>query len=287
MVNRTQFRRLFEPGQIGQMQLKNRIVMPPMGTGYAEEFVGKAVKDKRSQVVIATKFASPMGEGPNERGGSRYYIMKAVESSLRRLQTDYIDLYQMHRPDPTTPIEETLRALDDLVRAGKVRYIGCSNFAAWQLCEALWTSKIDNLVSFVTVQPQYNLLNRQVEQELAPCCQAYGIGIIPYSPLASGFLTGKYHRGEEVPAGTRLATAPAMQSRVLTGDNFDRLAQLEAFATVRGHSVGELAIAWLLSHPWLSTVIAGATRTEQVSANVTAAEWKLTAQEMAELDQSA
>ena len=257
------------------------------GRGQSEEFVGKAVKDKRSQVIIATKFASPMGEGPNDRGGSRYYIVKAVEASLRRLQTEYIDLYQMHRADPATPIEETLRALDDLVRAGKVRYIGCSNFAAWQLCEALWTSEVNNLESFVTVQPQYNLLNRSIEQELAPCCQAYGVGVIPYSPLASGFLTGKYRRGEEVPAGTRLGSNPAMQSRVLTDGNFDMLAKLEAFAAERGHSMGELAIAWLLSRPWLSTVIAGATKIEQVSANVAAAEWKLSAEEVAELDQIA
>lgn len=257
------------------------------GRGQSEEFVGKAVKDKRSQVIIATKFASPMGDSPNDRGGSRYYIMKAVEASLSRLQTDYIDLYQMHRADPTTPIEETLRALDALVRAGKVRYVGCSNFAAWQLCEALWTSKVNSLESFVTVQPQYNLLNRSIEQELAPCCQAYGIGVIPYSPLASGFLTGKYHRGGEVPAGTRLASNPAMQGRVLTGSNFHVLERVETFAAERGHSVGELAIAWLLSRPWLSSVIAGATKTEQVSANIAAADWKLTAEEVAELDQMA
>jgi len=144
--------------------------------------VGKAVKDKRSQVIIATKFGMKMGEGTNEIGGSRYYIMKAVDASLERLQTDYIDLYQMHFPDETTPIEETLSALDDLVKNGKVRYIGCSNFSSWQLCEALWTSRIKNLNSFVTIQPQYSLINRQVENELVPCCQQYGIGVIQYSP---------------------------------------------------------------------------------------------------------
>jgi len=252
--------------------------------GHSEEFVGKAVKDKRSQVVIATKFANPMAEGPNERGGSRYYIMKAVEASLKRLQTDYIDLYQMHLTDPTTPIEETLRALDDLVKAGKVRYIGCSNFAAWQLCEALWTSRANNLNSFVTVQPQYNLLDRRIERELVPCCQAYDIGVIPYSPLASGFLTGKYRKGEELPADARLsAPNPAFQ-RIFTDANWDKLAKLEAFATGHGHTMGELAIAWLLSKPYISTVIAGARKTEQVSANVAAGEWKLTAEETAEVD---
>lgn len=255
------------------------------GRGQSEEFVGKAVRSKRSQVIIATKFGFAMGNGPNDQGGSRYYIKKAVEASLKRLQTDYIDLYQMHTPDATTPIEETLRTLDDLVREGKVRYIGCSNFAGWQLCEALWTSKVNSLESFVTVQPQYNLLNRRIEQELVPCCQAYGVGVIPYSPLASGFLTGKYRRGEDAPAGTRLATRPRMQSRLLTDHNFDLLAKLEAFAAERGHNVGELAIAWLLSHPWLSTVIAGAIKVEQVSANVAAAAWRLTVEEIAELDQ--
>jgi len=257
------------------------------GRGQSEEFIGKAVKSKRAQVLLATKFGNPMGAGPNERGGSRHYIMQAVEASLKRLQTDYIDLYQMHIWDSTTPIEETLRALDDLVRAGKVRYIGCSNYAAWQLCEALWTSDVNNLESFVTVQPQYNLLNRSIEQELVPCCQAYGVGVIPFSPLASGFLTGKYRRGEEAPAGTRLASNPMMQSRVLTDRNFDQLAKLEAFAVQRGHGMGELAIAWLLSHPWLSTVIAGATNAEQVSANVAAGEWKLTAEEAAAVNQIA
>jgi len=252
--------------------------------GHSEEFVGKAVKDKRSQVIIATKFANPMGEGPNDRGGSRHYVMKAVDASLRRLQTDYIDLYQMHLPDATTPIEETLRALDDIVRAGKVRYIGCSNFAAWQLCEALWTSKINNLHSFVTVQPMYNLLARQIERELVPCCQAYDIGVIPYSPLANGFLTGKYRQGEEPPPDGRLSAPNPYFRRIFTDANWDKLAKLEAFAAERGHTVGELAIAWLLAKPWISTVIAGARKIEQVSANVAAGEWKLTTEEVAEVD---
>lgn len=247
--------------------------------GHSEEFVGKAVKDKRSQVIIATKFASPMGDGPNERGGSRYYIMKAVDASLRRLQTDYIDLYQMHMPDPTTPIEETLRALDDLVRAGKVRYIGCSNFAAWQLGEALWTSRVNNLQSFVSVQPRYNIFDRRIEAELIPCCQAYGIGVIPYSPLAGGFLTGKYRQGEAPPEG-RLSGQMPLQSGLFSEANWSKLAKLEAFATERGHTMLELAIAWLLAKPCLSTVIAGARKIEQVSANVAAGEWKLTAEEV-------
>ena len=251
--------------------------------GHSEEFVGKAIKSKRSQVIIATKFGAPMGDGPNERGGSRYYIMKALDASLKRLQTDYIDLYQIHFPDPTTPIEETLRALEDLVRAGKVRYIGCSNFAAWQLCEALWTSRANNLQSFVTVQPRYNLLDRRIETELVPCCQAYGIGVIPYSPLAGGLLTGKYRQGEEPPEG-RLSGQMPQSTGLFSEANWNKLAKWEAFATEHGHTMGELAIAWLLSKPWLSTVIAGARKIEQVSANIAAAEWKLTAEEVAEVE---
>ena len=147
--------------------------------GRSEEYMGRTLKGRRTEVLIATKFATPMGEGVNDRGGSRWYMMRAVEASLKRLKTDYIDLYQMHKPDPTTPIEETLRGLDDLVKAGKVRYIGCSNFAGWELSEALWTSRANNLNSFVTVQPKYNLFERQIEQELVPCCKAHGVGVVP------------------------------------------------------------------------------------------------------------
>jgi aryl-alcohol dehydrogenase-like predicted oxidoreductase len=210
--------------------------------------------------------------------------LKAIDASLRRLQTDYIDLYQIHTPDVTTPIEETLRALDDLVRAGKVRYIGCSNFAAWQLGEALWTSEVNNLHSFVTVQPEYSLLARQIETELVPCCQAYNIGVIPWGPLAGGFLTGKYRQGEKAPSDARLSRPMSLYGDIFAEANWNKLAKLEAFATERGHSVGELAIAWLLAKPWISTIIAGARTLEQVSANVTAAEWKLTAEEVAEVD---
>ncbi len=253
------------------------------GRGQSEEFIGKVVKGKRSQVFIATKFRTAMGEGPNEGGGSRHHIMSAVDASLRRLNTDHIDLYQIHSPDSTTPIEETLRALDDLVHAGKVRYIGCSNFAAWQLCEALWISKVNNLHSFVTEQPQYNLIDRHIEQDLVPCCQTYGIGVIPYYPLAAGFLTGKYRRGEAPPAGSRFNSEPSYL-QILSDANFDKLDKLQTFASQRGHSITELAIAWLLSHPWVSTVISGATKIEQVSANVAAVEWKLTANEVAQLE---
>ena len=252
--------------------------------GRSEEIVGKAIKRKRLQVIIATKFGYPRDVGPNEQGGSRNYIMKAVDSSLRRLNTDYIDLYYIHFADTETPIEETLRALDDLVRAGKVRYIGCSNFNAWQLCEAMWTSKLYNLESFVAVQPRYNLLDRSIEREMVPCCQAYGVGVIPWGPLASGFLTGKYRRGQEIPADVRLANPMSIYADILNDANFDKLAKLEAFAEKCGHSVGELAIAWLLSHPWLGSVIAGAMNIEQLSANTAAVSWKLTPEDTVQLD---
>lgn len=252
--------------------------------GRSEEFIGKALKGRRSQVIIATKFFLPMGEGPNDRGGSRYYIIRAVEASLRRLQTDYIDLYQMHRPDATTPLEETLRALDDLVRAGKVRYIGCSNYAAWQLSDALWTSSVNHLSAFLTVQSRYNVLERQIEAELVPCCQAHNVGVIPWGPLAGGFLTGKYRKGEKSPEDGRLSKPNALYSGVLNEANWSKLAKLEAFATERGHTVGELAIAWLLSKPYVSTVIAGAKKPEQVSANIAAGKWKLTIEEAAKAD---
>ncbi len=252
--------------------------------GGSEEFIGKAIKGKRSQLIIATKFGRKMGEGPNDRGGSRYYIMRAVEASLKRLQTDYIDLYQMHEPDPGTSMEETLRALDDLVKAGKVRYIGTSNFPAWQICEALGISRMFNLHSFVTEQPLYNLLNRKIESELVPFAASHNIGIIPWGPLAGGFLTGKYRKGEKIPSEYRLASGIGIYGKLFTDSNWDKLSKLEKFATERGHSVGELAIAWLLAKPWVTTVIAGARDVDQVPANVVASQWKLTAKEVAEVD---
>jgi aryl-alcohol dehydrogenase-like predicted oxidoreductase len=252
--------------------------------GNSEDYIGKAIQGKRNQLIIATKFCRRMGEGPNNSGGSRYYIMRAVEASLRRLQTDYIDLYQMHSPDPETPIEETLRALDDLIRSGKVRYIGTSNFAAWQICEALGISKMNNLHSFITEQSLYNLLNRQIEKELVPFAMDHHIGIIPWGPLAGGFLTGKYRKGENVPSDYRLASGIAIYGKLFTDSNWNKLARLTQFAVERGHSIGELAVAWLLSKPWVPTVIAGAHTVEQLQPNISASQWKLAAQEVAEVD---
>lgn len=253
--------------------------------GKSEEIVGKAVKGRRTQVTIASKFGHSMSVSPEQQGGSRSYVIKAIDASLKRLNTDYIDLYYLHQPDSQTPIQETLRALDDLVRAGKVRYIGCSNFAAWQLCEAMWTSRVGNLEPFIAVQSKYNLLDRSIEPEVVPCCQAYGVGVIPWGPLSSGFLTGKYRRGQAAPAGTRLANPMPYHAGIISEANFDKLEKFEAFASERGHSVGELALAWLLSHPWLSSVIAGATSKEQLSANIAAADWKLTQEDIEQLNE--
>jgi aryl-alcohol dehydrogenase-like predicted oxidoreductase len=232
-------------------------------------------------VIVASKFAAPMGEGPFMRGASRRYIMNAVEASLRRLNTDYIDLYQVHVPDTQTPLEETMRALDDMVRDGKVRYIGCSNYAAWQVCEALWTSKSKGLAPFVSVQPHYSIMERRVEAELVPFCKEYGIGILPYFPLASGFLTGKYKRNQPAPEGTRLSEG---DRGMFSDANFDMLEKLESFSAERGRTVLELAFAWLLANPDVSSVIAGATKAEQVVSNSKAVGWDLTAEDMAEVD---
>jgi aryl-alcohol dehydrogenase-like predicted oxidoreductase len=254
------------------------------GGGLSEEYLGKALKDHRREVVIATKFAGPMGEGSRRGGASRRYVFDAIEASLGRLDTDYIDLYQIHFPDALTPIEETLRALDDLVQQGKVRYIGCSNFAAWQVVEAQWITRTEHLSPLISAQNEYNLLDRRIERELVPACAAYGMGILPYFPLASGFLTGKYRPGQPPPEGTRLASAGRMGESVLTEQNYDVLVQLEGFAASRGHTILELAVGWLASQPNVVSIIAGATKPEQVEQNVRAAEWRLTAEELKDLD---
>ncbi|MGD0006831.1 MAG: aldo/keto reductase [Anaerolineaceae bacterium] len=251
--------------------------------GRSEEIIGKAIKGKRDQVIIATKFGHRASLTPRDLGGSRSYIVRAVEQNLNRLETDYIDLYYLHYVDTETPIEETLRALNDLIHSGKVRYIACSNFAAWQLCEALLSAKIHNLESFIAIQMRYNMLDRSVECEIAPCCEKYGVGLIPWGPLAGGFLTGKYHRREKPTAG-RLASGIQIYGNVLAEPNFDKIDQLGAFAKERGHSVSELAIAWLLSHKWLGSVIAGATSPQQLSANAAASSWKLTAEDVTQVE---
>jgi aryl-alcohol dehydrogenase-like predicted oxidoreductase len=253
------------------------------GRGRSEEMMGVALKGKRHQVVLATKFASPMGDTPDKRGGSRRYIMEAVEASLKRLQTDYIDLYQMHQPDADTPIEETLSALDDLVTQGKVRYIGNSNFTGWMIADADWTSKNERYARFVSAQNNYSLLERRVEHEVTPACAKFGLGMLPYFPLASGMLTGKYKRNEAPAEGTRMAAWGPRAQAALSDKNFDKVEALEGWAAERGHNLLELAFAWLLGHQVVSSVIAGATRPEQVKANAATAAWKLTPQEVAEV----
>ncbi len=254
------------------------------GRGTSEEFLGEALKGQRQNVIIATKFGSAMGEGPYDQGASRRHIMDSIEGSLRRLGTDYIDLYQQHWLDPATPIEETLRALDDVVRQGKVRYVGCSNFAAWHVVEAQWIARSEHLTPFVSAQNEYNLLNRSVEPELVPACNAYGLGILPYYPLASGLLTGKYLPNTEAPQGSRLTGR--MGARFLTEANFATVNKLESFAQSRGRSLLDLALGWLASQPHVASVIAGATKPEQVEQNVAAAEWRLTTGELTELDET-
>ena len=256
------------------------------GGGRSEEYLGRALGSRREDVLIATKFAMPVGEGPFTRGGSRHYIEKAVARTLRRLGTDYIDVYQMHQPDLQTPIAETLEALSDLVHRGVVRYIGHSNFTGWQIADADWTARSRGLERFVSAQNEWSLLERKVEAEIMPACREFGLGQLPFFPLASGFLTGKYRRGKDLPAGTRLAAwAQAMPARIdaITADaNFDKLDGLTSFAEERGHTVLELALSWLASDPAVSSVIAGATRPEQIEANVAATlAWELTAEDFA------
>ena len=250
--------------------------------GISEEYLGKALAGRRQEVVIGTKVRHRMGELPNDEGLSRKHIMDAVEGSLRRLGTDYIDLYQMHRPDPSTPMGETLRALDDLVQAGKVRYVGCSNFAAWQVCEALWEAERQGLAPLISVQPRYNIFDRGIERELVPVCRRYGIGIIPYSPLDGGILTGKYTSGALPPAHSRAGRSAGMRA-LLTDDRLERVERLAGWARERGHTVGELALAWLLAHSEVSTVIAGASSVAQIEANVAAVGWRLTGQDLREI----
>ncbi len=253
------------------------------GGAQSEVMLGKALGDRRQGVVVATKFGMAMTGAPYQRGGSRRWIMQAVDDSLRRLGTDYIDLYQMHQPDLDAPLEETLRALDDVVRAGKVRYIGNSNYAGWQIADADWTAKAGGFSRFVSAQNLYSLLERGIENEVLPACDRFGLGQLPYFPLASGLLTGKYQRGAPAPEGTRLAAWGSHGAKSLSDRNFDKIEALSAYAEAHGHTILDLAFAWLLANPVVSSVIAGATRPEQVKANAAAGAWSLTPQEAAEV----
>jgi aryl-alcohol dehydrogenase-like predicted oxidoreductase len=256
--------------------------------GASEQRLGEILQGKRDDVLIATKFGSDVHRLGLDNGadwgarGSRRYIRRAVESSLRRLRTEWIDLYQIHRPDPKTPIEETLSALDDLVHEGKVRYLGHSNFTGWQTADAEWTARTRNLERFISAQNRYSLLERSVEAALVPALERYGIGLIPFFPLASGLLTGKYRRGEAPPEGSRIKTWG--REAMLTDGTFDVLEKLEAFAAEHAITLLDVALGGLAAQPTVSSVIAGATSPEQVVANVKAVQWRPTTDDLAEID---
>lgn len=240
------------------------------GNGASEEIVGRALKGIRHTIVLATKVFGQAGKGVNDRGLSRYHIMQAVEDSLRRLQTDHIDLYQVHRWDADTPIEETMRALDDLVSQGKVRYLGCSNFAGWQLMKSLWVSDKHGYARFDCVQPPYSLVRRDIEHELLPVCHDQRIGVIPYSPLAGGFLSGKYRRGGEIPKGTRFDVAKFYQDVYMQERSWRVLDGLKAYAEKRGLPKEQLAIAWVAAQPVVTAPIIGARTIEQLEQGLAA-----------------
>ncbi|OJF11405.1 aldo/keto reductase [Couchioplanes caeruleus] len=254
--------------------------------GSSEECLGAALKGRRDEIVLATKFGMDMeGINGNDWGAraSRRYIVRAVEASLRRLGTDYIDLYQLHEPDEATPIDETLSALDDLVRGGKVRYLGNSNFAGWQIADADWTARTAGWTPFVSAQNQYSLLHREVETEVVPACEQFGLGLLPFFPLDSGLLSGKYQRGQQPPEGTRLSLE--RYRRWLDGADWDTIEALTAYGKERDRSLLDVAIAGLAARPAVTSVIAGATTPEQVRANAAAGAWQLTVEDVAALDE--
>jgi aryl-alcohol dehydrogenase-like predicted oxidoreductase len=259
------------------------------GQGGSETAMGQILGACRKDIVLATKFGIQMDKEGVKKGASRRYIMSAVEDSLKRLHTDWIDLYQLHTPDPLTPMDETLRALDDLVTSGKVRYIGCSNVPAWGVADAAWIAKTRGFNGFISAQDEYSLVVRKVEAELKPAAEAYGLGILPYFPLASGLLTGKYKSGAPLPEGTRLTNAKGQGyfDHYLSDKNLEIAGKLGEFAEARGHTLLELAFSWLLAQPIVPSVIAGATKPAQIEANAKAGDWALTAEDLAEIDKIA
>jgi aryl-alcohol dehydrogenase-like predicted oxidoreductase len=259
------------------------------GGSLSEKYLGRALGKRRQDVVVVSKFGLPMLEGHGAREdvnrGSRRYVVSACEASLKRLGSDYIDLYLLHSPDAKTPIGETLDAMSRLVDQGKVRYIGCSNLSGWQIADADWQAQADGNQRFIAAQNEWSLLERDIEAEVVPACEHFGLGIMPFFPLASGLLTGKYKRGKKPAKGTRLAADDNYYRSLLSDAHFDRAEALEAWAAERGHSLLELALAWLASRPVVSTVIAGATKAKQIKSNVAAINgWTLDADEMAAVD---
>jgi aryl-alcohol dehydrogenase-like predicted oxidoreductase len=251
--------------------------------GGSETLLGKVLGDRRKDVILATKFGSAMNEGAR-RDASRRYIMQAVEASLARLGTDWIDVYYLHWPDPLTPMEETLRALDDLVHSGKVRYIGACNLAAWQMVDAQWMARELGTHRFICAQNEYSLVERAPEAELLPALHAHGLSLVPYFPLASGLLTGKYRRDKEAPKDSRFAQWKQLGDLYQSEAHWNRVEKIEAWCSDHGHSLLELAFAWLLARPEVASVIAGATRPEQIQGNARAVEWQMDAAQRVEVD---
>ena len=245
------------------------------GAGESERLLGKALKGRRRGAVVATKFFNPMGPGPNDSGMSRVHIMDAIEESLGRLQTDYVDLYYIHHVDTQTPVEEMLRAMDDLVHQGKVRYIACSNYQAWRLCDALWVSESKGLARFECFQPQYSLVVRDIEQELVPLCREKGLGVVVWSPMGGGFLTGKYRPGERSLAGTRSEEAWAYPQRYFAQNADETLETLLTVCQELGREPSQVAVRWVVEQPAVTSAIVGARNTEQLRTNLGAAEWRL------------
>jgi 1-deoxyxylulose-5-phosphate synthase len=251
-------------------------------SGRSEEKLGVALKGRWEHFVVGTKFSFTMGQGPNDKGGSRYHMMNAIDASLRRLQTDHVDIYHLHGWDESTPIEETLRGLDDLARAGKVRYIGASQFAAWQLAYANLLAEVRGWLPFAAVQSHYHMLERGAEHEMLPYCRAHHVGLIPFFPLAGGFLTGKYKRRQPAPKGSRGESSDYVQ-QYMTDANYAKIEKWTEWAEAHGRGMNELAHAWLLAHPEVCSVISGATKLEQMLSNAKAGDWSLSAEELKEL----
>ncbi len=251
--------------------------------GVSEEYIGRALEGHRHEMLIGTKFGSMRNYGPNSFGGGRKFVMDSVEGSLKRLRTDYIDLYMIHRPDPRLPIEETLRAMDDIVRQGKALYIGVCNFEAWRMVDAVWTSKHGGMSPIISSQFEYSMLHRGAEAEMLPACRKHGVGVMPYLPLAAGFLTGKVDVSGVAPEGSRLALDAGQSERWITDSNMQTISALQDWARERGKTLVDLAFAWLLADPIVGTVIAGASSPEQIAQNSAASNWQLTEEERDEV----
>ncbi len=254
------------------------------GGGKSEDFIGQCLGARRKDVVLATKFAKPMADNPAERRGTRTYILSAVEASLRRLRTDWIDLLYMHEPDPGTPIEETLRATEELTKAGKVRALAASNFSPGETGDAVEAAKRLGIAGFVATQDEYSLLERGIEDALLPVLETHRLSLVPYFPLAGGALSGKYRKGQPMPEGARLTGSATYADRFFSGQRADKVERLVAFAESRGHTLLDLALSWLAARPQVASIITGATKPEQIETNVKAVGWKLGAEDLAEVD---